>query len=161
MGNRVHRVSRAVRALAIVVACFGTAAAAAQAATLKVTVGPAQIHKSDDYKISVNGTYSASEVTGKAYLISMIQYSSAPCRATAQQENSHAPVQFYFRTNPHSQRVGIFVGRSPFSRTDRFTAASPSTRRVCAYLYPKLIGANDTTTPIATASAKYKVVKKK
>ena len=161
MGNRVHRVRRVTRAVAIVAVCFGTVAAAAQAATLKVTVNPAQIHKGDDYKITVSGSYGASEVTGKAYLISMIQYSSAPCKATAQQENSHAPVQFYFRTNPHSQRVGIFVGQSPFARTDSFTAASPSTRRVCAYLYPKLIGANDATVPIATASAKYKVTKKK
>ncbi len=157
MGNRVHRVRRTVPALAIVVACFGTAGAAAQAATLKVTVSPAQIHKGDDYKISVNGSYGASEVTAKAYLISVIQYSSAPCRATAQLENSRAP-QFYFAPKRHPQRVGIFVGQSPFSRTDSFKAASPSTRRVCAYLYPKQIGgANDPTAPIATASARYKV----
>jgi hypothetical protein len=150
----LHRVARGVRALTMFMMCFGTVAAAAQAATLKVSVSPAAIHKGSNYRVTVSGKYSKREVTGKAYLIAVIQYSSAPCKATAQLENNRQP-QFYLATS--KQQVGVFETKSPFSRTDTFGAVVLGTRRICAYLYPKVVGPADTTAPIATASAKYTV----
>ncbi|HUO73579.1 MAG TPA: hypothetical protein VMU39_22610 [Solirubrobacteraceae bacterium] len=154
----LHRVSRGVRVLAMFVACFGTLAAAAQGAKLKVSVSPAAIPKGTNYRVKVSGTYAKSELTGRAYLIAVIQYSAAPCKATAQLENNLQP-QFYLAKN--QQQVGVFETKSPFSRTDTFGAVVLGTRRVCAYLYPKVVGPADTTAPIATASAKYTVLKKR
>jgi len=47
----------------------------------------------------------------------------------------------------------------PFVRRFGYTAGQPGPRRVCAYLYPKVVSPNDTTTPIATASGLFHVVK--
>jgi hypothetical protein len=158
----VHRVGRTARACAILVVCFGAFAGAAHGATLKVSMSPSTIRVGDDYTITVSGSYSQSELTGRAYLISLIQYSSEPCKATAQEENSGPFTrQYYLRKNKHSQRVGVFESDSPFSRADSFTAVTTSTRRVCAYLYPQYIGAGSTTAPIAHASAEYTVRSKK
>ncbi len=157
MVSRVHRFRRTAWVLAVLVACLGAAAEAAQAATLKVSVTPSTIRKGADYKITVSGSFSQSELTGRAYLISLIQYSAAPCQPTAQGENGHFTLQYYLRKNAHSQQVGVFENDSPFSRVDSFTAGTKSTRRVCAYLYPKYIGPSSTTAPIARASAKYTV----
>jgi hypothetical protein len=141
-------------------ACFGTVAATALGATLSVRVTPATIHKGDDYRIEITGQFKRSELTGKAYLIPMIQYASSPCRSTAQLENDNEPVQFYLRRKASSQHVGIFETNSPFTRIDAFSAATKSTRRVCVYLYPKYVGASTSTAPIAMASAEYSVLKK-
>ncbi len=164
MVRRVHQARRTARTFAIVVVSFGTLAAAAGAATLSVAVTPASIHKRDNYEITVRGSYSKSELTGKAYLISVIQYSSAPCWRTAQLEATNATVslQFYLAPNIHSQKVGIFLTKPRFSRSDGFKALILGTRRVCSYLYPNFVsGKQDTTAPIAIASAKYTVLKKK
>jgi hypothetical protein len=158
--SRLHRIGRAVRGPGTFVICFGTVAATALGATLSVRVTPTSIHKGDDYRIAITGKFRQRELTGKAYLIPMIQYSASPCRRTAQLENDNEPVQFYLRTKASSQRVGIFETKSPFTRIDAFTAASQSTRRVCVYLYPKYVTAGASTAPIAMASAKYTVLKK-
>jgi hypothetical protein len=136
--------------------CSAATAAGAPAATLKISV-PARVHHGQSYSIKITGSFKKSEVKGKAYLISVIQFSGKPCRATAQLENQLV-AQFYLLSG---SQAGIFESRSPFTRIDRFTANTVGSRRVCAYLYAKLVHATDKTAPIATADAPYKVIKKK
>lgn len=136
-------------------------AAGAGAASLNVSV-PAHLRKGASYTIKVTGHYRRSELTGTAYLISLIQFSAAPCRASAQLENRQVDansLQFYFAPPHASQKVGIFERSSPFSREDGFSASRLGPRRVCAYLYPGFIGSADTTAPIARAQRAYRVTR--
>ena len=156
------RVARLAGALATAAVCAGAIAGGALAASLRISVTPRTIHKGDDYTVKVTGSYKQSELTGRAYLISVLQFTAKPCKATAQLENpavSNLPVQFYFAPKSAPQKVGIFLTKSPFTRIDSFSAGKTGPRRVCAYLYPKFISASDTTAPIATASAKYRVLR--
>jgi hypothetical protein len=143
--------------------CSGALAAGASAATLKVSV-PGHLHKGDHYAIKLSGSYQKSELSGRAYLISLIQFSGKPCKATAQLENSQVNsnlLQFYFAPQKSPQNVGIFETHSPFTRTDGFVAGRLGSRRVCAYLYPKFIAPGSTVKPIASAGKAYSVAKKK
>jgi hypothetical protein len=146
-------------AIGIPIVCSGALCASASAATLKVSV-PARVKQNKSYTIRINGSYKASDLTGKAYLIALIQYSSADCKATAQLENSRVKaqlLQFYFAPAKSPSSVGIFENRSPFRRADKFTARALGARRICAYLYPKLISATAKVQPIATANKKFTV----
>ena len=155
--------SRLAGAVTVAALSTGAVASAASAASLKVTV-PSQVKNGTPYGIQVQGSYKPKELTGRAYVITLIQFNGRPCRATAQAENlwaihSHATVDFYLRTKAHPQRVGIFTARSPFSFQDGFRARSLGTRHVCAYLYPKFIHAGDVTAPIARADKRLKVTR--
>jgi hypothetical protein len=157
-----HRRGRRGGALGLAILTAAATAASAGAAGLKISV-PAHLHKGATYTIKLTGSYRRSEVQGKPYLISLIQFSASPCQATAQLENRRVNsnfLQFYFAPPRASQKVGIFEKSSPFSRLDGFTAARIGSRHVCAYLYPKFIGATDATAPIATADHAYKVTRK-
>jgi hypothetical protein len=161
-GRPLHRSRRRCCAVCLAILCSPATAASAGAAGLKVNV-PAHLHKGQTYTIKVKGRYKPNEVAGKAYLISLIQFSAAPCKATAQLENQQVSsnlLQFYFAPPRRSQKVGIFEKSSPFTRLDGFTAARVGPRHVCAYLYPKFIGSADITAPIATAHRAYKVTRK-
>lgn len=144
---------------AIVILCAAaTATAAASAATLHIRV-PAHVPKGKAYSIELTGTFSKGDVSGQAYLISAIQYTSKPCASTAQVENKRDP-QFYFETNKAPYRAGIFESKSPFTRIDGFTALRLGARRACSYLYSKQISPRDTTLPIARAGILFRVAKK-
>ena len=153
-----RRLCLRVCALALLALAPAAVAAPASAATLKVMV-PAHMHKGDQFTIAISGHFKHREVHARAYLVAAIQCSAAPCKATAQLENTEvtADLQWYFEPPHNTKNAGIFESRSPFTRTDTFKAGKPGSRRVCAYLYPKFIKANDTVAPIATASARYKV----
>lgn len=159
------RASRRITA-ALTLASVGSAALAASAgaASLKITM-PSQVKRGADYTIQINGSYKHSELKGRAYLISTIQFANHPCRKTAQAENrSPYYLQWYFTPKSeqklkHPKHVGIFAPPAPFVRSDAFTAVDLGTRHVCAWLYPKFIHAGDSLTPIARADKRYRVVK--
>jgi hypothetical protein len=161
-GRHRHRSRRRFGTWGLAILCSAASATTAGAAGLKVSV-PAHLHKGQNYAIKVRGSYRPSELTGQAYLISLIQFSAAACKATAQLENQQVSsnlLQFYFAPPRASQKVGIFEKSSPFTRLDGFTAARVGRRHVCAYLYPKFIGSTDLTLPIATADRSYSVTRK-
>jgi hypothetical protein len=141
------RTGRRLGVFALAICCTGTLAAAASAATLQVHVSPATIHKQKSFHILITGTYSKPELTGKAYLVSFIQYNLKPCKASAAQE-LHADSQ-----NFASQKAG----NSPFGWDFSFTAGGPGARRVCAYLYPKQVVPASTIAPLKRATATYQV----
>ena len=156
--------SRVAGVVTIAALSTGALASAASAASVKVTV-PSKVKKGSDYVIQVHGSYKPSELKGRAYLISLIQFNARPCQATAQAENCWAirapwPHPVLPRAEGSPQRVGIFMPKSPFNRTDGFIGGDLSTRHVCAYLYPKFIHAGDTTGPIARADKRYAVTRK-
>jgi hypothetical protein len=159
-----RRAQRLATAATVAVLGSGALASAASAASLKVTV-PAKVKKGSDYSIGVTGTYKASELKGRAYLISAIQFANHPCKASAQAENrSSYFVQWYLVPKSeaklkHPKHVGIFVGKSPFSNLEGFVGGTLGTRHVCSWLYPKFIHASDTTRPIAHADKAYRVTK--
>jgi hypothetical protein len=159
-GSRSSRPVRRAFVVALVVLCSAVGAAAASAASLSIHV-PSKVKKGKDYAIDLRGSFKKSQTTGKAFVISLIQFSSRPCRASAQAENrlKHVALQFYFAPNSDPRRgsVGIFERKSPFRRTDAFKAGSAGVRQVCAYLYPKKIGPDSRVAPIARADARYKV----
>jgi hypothetical protein len=165
-----HGARRGLQALGAAALCLAGVAGAASAAKLKIAITPTklhatQIHTKDDYSITVSGSFRKTELTGRsAFLISVLQFSPKPCQVSAQAENAaivkgDIQGQFYFAPKHKPQNVGIFVKKSPFTRTDLFVAGQASMRRVCAYLYPTFIKATATTKPIARASAKYRVLK--
>jgi hypothetical protein len=153
-------------ALALTVATLGSGAvaSAAGAASVKITM-PSKVKRGTDYPIQVTGTYKPRELKGRAYLISAIQFANHPCKASAQAENrTRWYIQWYFtpkaeRKLKNPKHVGIFVGKSPFTNTQGFTAGDLGTRHVCSWLYPKFIHASDTVAPIARADKKYRVTK--
>ncbi len=152
-GARSQTLARRTAAIVLAFLCSAAAAAAASAATLKISV-PATVKRGNLYKITLTGKFTKAEVPKRAFLISAIQYSPQPCKATAQQENRTEFAQFYF-----GSKGGIFESRSPFARTDSFTARAVGRRRVCAYLYAGQVRASSTTRPITTASRRFKVTK--
>ncbi len=133
-------------------------AAPAAAASLKVKV-PARVHRGGVYTITLTGSYLRAELSGRAYLVSLIQFNPSPCKLTAQLENAQVrAIEFYLAPPGSPQRVGAFEPSSPFSRGDRLAASRTGRRRVCAYLYPRFVGANSTVAPIARATGVYRVV---
>ena len=141
--------------------CGGALGAEASAATVTVNVR-AHVKQNKGYAVKISGSFKRSELTGQAYLISLIQYKPAACKATAQLENSEVAtqsLQFYFAPAKSPSKVGIIEKHSPFTRTDGFTAKALGSRRVCVYLYPRMITATSTVRPIATADKKFTVSK--
>jgi hypothetical protein len=159
-GTRSRALARRGAAVAIALMCSAAGAAAASAATLHVSV-PASVKKGDGYTIAVRGTFQKSETaSGRAFLISFIQFSPKPCLRSAQAEARSRTVQFYLApdSDPKKGPVGVFYKKSPFTNSRSFTAGKISSRRVCSWLYPKFIpGDRDPTAPIATAQARYRV----
>jgi hypothetical protein len=125
--------------------CLGGVAAGAQAATLSVSVKPNPSHAGGRYAVTIKGSYKASQVSGKAFLLGVIQYSAQPCAATAKGEYQRTGGTFFVHSSPP---------HSPFKFTEGFTVGSPGVRRVCAYLYGRVVTPSDNATPIARASAK-------
>jgi hypothetical protein len=160
-GSHSHRFGRRSGAVGLAILCSAATAAGAGAAGLKITV-PAHLKKGASYTIEVVGHYRRAELQGQAYLISLIQFSSARCQPTAQLENQRVGnlVQFYLAPPRAPHKVGVVETSPRFTRLDSFTANRVGRRHVCAYLYPKLIAAGDSTAPIATADRVYKVTRR-
>jgi hypothetical protein len=162
-GIRSQTLARWAAGIAAVAVCWGAGAAAASAATLRITV-PAKVKKNAGYAIAIRGTFAKSEVqNGRAFLVSVIQFSPKPCLGSVQAEsNAKRPLQFYLapKGDPTLGNIGVFKSSSPFTNVKGFTAKSVGRRRICSYLYPKLIAKpSDTTPPIAKAQASYKVTR--
>src|SRR2546423_352126 len=79
----------AAAGLCLSVPATATLATAASAAGLRLTL-PAQVKKGTRYAIKIHGSYKKSEITGRAYLISLIQFADIRCRGSAQDENQWA-----------------------------------------------------------------------
>ncbi len=160
-----RRARRLVAAMTVATLGTGAIASAADAASVKITM-PSQVKRGTDYSIQVTGSYKTGELKGRAYLISAIQFANRPCRSSAQAENrSSVFVQWYLTPKSEAKlknpkHVGIFVGKSPFSTIQGFTAGDLGTRHVCSWLYPKFIHPSDTVSPIARADKKYRVTKR-
>jgi hypothetical protein len=152
-----------MRLACVLIASLSSAALAADAgaAMLKISV-PSRVRNGRHYTIALSGSFRTREVSGRAYLISVIQYGPRACKPSAQLENLSAGTMFqwYFKPRLGSNQVGIYERRSPFSRRDTFTARSLGSRHVCAYLYPRLIGPSSATAPIARADRAFKVLRR-
>jgi hypothetical protein len=144
--NRRRRRHAALVAAAI---CASSVAASASAADLHVRVKP-MLKTGELYGIKTSGSYAKGELRGTAFLDIFIQFTTLPCMATATLESQLSHVNFYFTDK---------VPKSPFSRTTRFIAKGAGPRRVCAYLYPKIVRVTKATAPIATATATYHTTK--
>ena len=123
--------------------------------------------KGTRYAIKIHGSYKKREITGRAYLISLIQFADIRCRGSAQDENQWAirtgsNIEFYFApaSDPARGGVGLTEPKSPFDRSDTLRANSAGTRHVCTYLYPRFTHASDPTQPIARADKRYVVTRK-
>ena len=156
----------AAAALCLSVPATATLATAASAAGLRLTL-PAQVKKGTRYAIKIHGSYKKREITGRAYLISLIQFADISCRGSAQDENQWAirtgsNIEFYFApaSDPARGGVGLTEPKSPFDRSDTLRANSAGTRHVCTYLYPRFTHASDPTQPIARADKRYVVTRK-
>jgi hypothetical protein len=153
-------------ALGAVLLLGGASASAAAAARLRLSV-PAHVWEGAAYRIDIRGSFSRRELTGSAFLISLIQFAPSACQSTAQKENAwsrrtNTGLQFYLApgSDPRRGRIGVFERSSPFGRGDELKASSLGSRRVCAYLYPRFISAGATTSPIARADRPYRVTRK-
>jgi hypothetical protein len=135
--------------LVLAILASGALAAAAPPASLKITV-PATVHPHKRYSIKVAGSYQLSDPHGTGYLVAYLQYGAAACKPTAQAE----------RTLPARAWSLDYAGKephSPFTRIDNWTAGTlTGPRRVCAYLYPKVVSNTTRVHPIATASAAFR-----
>src|SRR5581483_4217714 len=125
--------------------CLGGSAAAAQAASLHVSVKPNPTHAGGHYTVTITGSFKRSQISGQPFVLAVVQYSSMPCAATAKGEFSRTGGTFFVHGSPP---------RSPFKVTQGFTVGSPGVRRICAYLYGRVISPSDNATPLARASAK-------
>jgi hypothetical protein len=122
-------------------------------ATLKITIKPLPVHPKQRYVVTISGSFQPSQVSGGAgYLVDFLQYTAAPCKATAQAEES-LPVR---------ERTFDYAGaerRSPFKRSQPWIAGNRiGTRHACAYLYAHAIRPKSTTRPIAKADKRYRDV---
>jgi hypothetical protein len=161
---------RGIRAAATLLCVSILAAAglatAASAAAVKLTL-PGHVKKGTRYTIKIHGSYKKNQITGRAYLISLIQFADIRCRGSAQDENqwairTGANIEFYFApgSDPARGGVGQSETKSPFDRTDTLKASSVGTRHVCTYLYPRFTHASDPTQPIARADKRYMVTRR-
>jgi hypothetical protein len=160
-GRRITSIGRRSGLGVLVAVCSVASAGAASAATLSAAV-PSKIAKNKGYAIALHGSFQKSELSGRAYLISVIQFSSKPCLASAQAEAIHRArsIQFYLapHNDPRRGKPGVFEKKSPFRNKRSFTAGTLGVRHVCAYLYPKFVpGETSRIAPIAKADASYKV----
>ncbi len=154
---------RMAGAVTVAALSTGAVASAASAASLKVTV-PSQVKNGTRYGVQVEGSYKPKELTGRAYVITLIQYNGRPCRATAQAENlwaiqSHASIDFYLRTKAHLiGSASSRRGRRSHSRTG--SAPAVSAPAMCA---PTCTPSSSTrailTAPIARADKRLKVAR--
>ncbi len=157
-----RRAQRLATAMTVAALGSGAVASAATAASLRITV-PSPVKQGKDYGIQVNGSYKQSELKGKAYLITAIQFADHPCKASAQAENRAYSVQWIYAPAKEANNpvhVGVFETKSPFTVLRGFKAGELGTRHVCSWLYPKFVHASDTVRPIARADKKYRVTKK-
>jgi len=145
-----RRLARCTRGAGLALLCTGATATAASAASLSVGVPAHSVRQHHTFVIKLSGSYRASELQGKAFLVAAFQYDSKPCKATGAAEAGRSDASFFFSKK---------ISPSPFVRRFGYTAGQPGPRRVCAYLYPKVVSPKDTTTPIATASGLFHVVK--
>jgi hypothetical protein len=149
-GATFGTVALASGALALASAALG---ATATAPTLSVKVAPSTVHPGQQYKITINGSYDRKALKSQAYLIAFIQYTGAPCKATAKAEASLPKTKRGF---DFGSKAGIFVPAS-FSRYDNWTASHTlGKRQVCAYLYSLRVSLRSNATPLVTASAAYR-----
>jgi hypothetical protein len=140
---------RGIVASATAALCLGATAAAAQAATLSVSVKPKTSHSGGTYDVSVHGSVSHRQLKKKPFVLGWIQYSSQSCAGTAQKE--------YKRVKAPPFLEATITG-TPFHTAKAFTASAPGTRHVCVYLYSHFIQPTSTAQPIARAGTKYFVV---
>jgi hypothetical protein len=166
VGDQLNRLIGGIRAMAAAVCLSVLVPGAAAAASLKLTV-PAHVKKGARYTIQIHGSYKKRDITGRAYLISLIQFAARPCSTSAQEENVWAirngqNIEFYFapHSDPARGNVGLFETKSPFDRTDTLKASAAGTRHVCTYLYPRFTHASDATQPIARADKRYVVTRR-
>jgi hypothetical protein len=155
----------AAAALCLSVLAPAVLATAASAAGLKLTL-PSHVKKGARYTIKIHGSYKKNQITGRAYLISLIQFADIRCRGSAQDENqwairTGANIEFYFapRSDPARGGVGLSEPKSPFDRSDTLQASSAGPRHLCTYLYPRFTHASDSTQPIARADKRYVVTR--
>jgi len=148
--SSTRRLARCTRGACLALLCTGVSAGAASAASLSVGVPRHRVRQHHTFVIKLSGSYRASELQGKAFLVAAFQYDSRHCKATGAAEAGRGDASFFFSKQ---------VGPSPFARRFAYTAGRPGPRRVCAYLYPKVVSQQDTATPIATASGLFRVVK--
>ncbi len=130
-----------------VVLGMGSLAAEASAASLALTVSPAAVHPGQRYTVSITGAYNK-RVHRRPYLVAFIQYSGRSCRPTATAEYALPRSQWTWDVFPQAE------SNSPFDNVT-YWKASPrlGSRRVCAYLYPGLVGPGTTAQPLAIAGA--------
>jgi len=138
-------------ALLIVLLLSVAIAAAATPTSLKITV-PAKVHPGQHYQIKIAGLYAKSSTPGTAYLVAFLQYTASACKPTAGAENALPSKDWsldFAGAEPHS----------PFTRIDRWTVGTlTGTRKVCAYLYPKVVSPSTKLHPTAIATATYRNV---
>jgi hypothetical protein len=141
--------ARSARTVAATLLATGATAVGAAAATLSVAVPSHAVKSRTDFSVRLSGSYTKSELTGKAFLVAAFQYDRLPCRATAQAEFKLSDTSFFFfRT----------LGSSPFAKTASFTAGAPGARRICAYLYGRRLLPQDKGTPLVAATGFFRVV---
>jgi hypothetical protein len=153
LGRR--RAVRGIGTLVVATCCAGGVAAGASAATLQLKLrtddghgnptnhsGPIRFHKS--FHLLVTGSYSRSELSGRAFLIGFLQQGdTSPCRRNPSKEKAKAASQF-----------STLAGRSPFGWDFSFRAGSAGSRRVCVYLQPER---SSTATPLKRATLTFTV----
>ncbi|MGI8863435.1 MAG: hypothetical protein ACR2JH_03390 [Solirubrobacteraceae bacterium] len=145
-----RRLARCTHAAGLALLCSGATATAASAASLSVRVPSHSVRQHHAFQIKLSGSYRAAELQGKAYLVAAFQYDTTPCKATGAAEAGRTDASFFFSK---------VVSPSPFVRRFAFTAGRPGPRRVCAYLYPRVVSPMDTTGPIARASGLFRVIR--
>ncbi|MEA2161190.1 MAG: hypothetical protein QOD66_3570 [Solirubrobacteraceae bacterium] len=145
-----RRLARCTRGAGLALLCTAATATAASGASLSVSVPAHSVRQHHTFLIKLSGSYRAAELKGKAYLVAAFQYDTKPCKATGAAEAGRSDASFFFSK---------VVSPSPFVRRFGFTAGQPGPRRVCAYLYPKVVSPMDTTVPIARATGLFRVVK--
>jgi hypothetical protein len=127
------------------------------APTLTVKVAPTIVRPGQSYKITITGSYDKKALHNQAYLIAFIQYSAGACKPTVKDELALPPANRDWDFDPMK---GIVVPPA-FIRWDVWKAKRRlGTRQVCAYLYPQRISLTSTATPLVTASATFKDVKR-
>lgn len=144
MIRSARRIVRPV-ALVLALALLCGAASSALAGSLSVKV-PRRINSGHVFKVVVKGRYSR-QTSVSAFLVVAIQPTAGACQSTAQHENHVKSVNVFFHN---------YVTSSPFKLIQPFKAIGKGKRRVCAYLYSKLVNPSSRAAPIATASRRYR-----
>lgn len=151
--KRGSAIRTAVACGAVIVS--GTAASAASAALLKVTVEPTTVHRNQTYEITITGRYKHRGQHGPSYLLAFVQYTGAVCRSTATAEYNLPVSEWSWLVYPeqaqyHHRFKDVFYEQARTRYGDR---------RICAYLYTQSITPQSTTKPVVRAGAPYSEVK--